>query len=368
MNVLFLLHLPPPIHGSSMVGMYIYESSLINASFICRHVNILASEKLAQTGKLSLSKIFGFSRIVLKILYELIFKKPDICHFALTISGFAFFRDVILVALLKIFRIKRIYHLHNKGVSLRENNWLYNVCYKYVFKNSDVILLSDYLYPDIERYVVKSNVHICPNGIPDEKEINLERKPVNNLVPKILFFSNLIKSKGVFVLLESCAILKKKGILFECDFIGGEGDITKEGFQQMVDHFKLNSCVRYLGRKYGKEKEDAFIHADIFSFPTFYPNECFPLVIIEAMQYILPIISTEEGGIRDLVEDGETGFLIQKQNANVLADKLEILIDNPDLRQEMGEAGYQKYKNEYTLDIFEKRVVNIIQKVNGERA
>lgn len=363
-NVLFLLHLPPPIHGSSMVGQYIQRSSKIQSSFSTRYVNLLASRSLSSSGKVSLSKMIDFVGIWFKLLVELLQQKTHLCYLALTVTGVAFYRDVLIVALLRLFGIKRIYHLHNKGVKRWSNNWVHRAFYRFVFKNADVILLSKHLYSDIQNFVHESNVYICPNGIPWQAQHPL-REVQRSSPAKILFLSNLIESKGVFVLIEACSLLRKKGISFQCNFIGGEGDITAEQFQSKVDQHKLTDRVTFLGKKYNQEKYEAFVSADVFAFPTAYPNECFPLVILEAMQHKLPVVSTFEGGIKDMVIDGETGFLVKQQDVHDLALKLEILIDNPEMRRKMGLAGYEKYKKEFTLERFESRLIGILEQAGS---
>ena len=95
-------------------------------------------------------------------------------------------------------------------------------------------------------------------------------------------------------------------------------------------------------------------------FPTFYHNECFPLVLLEAMEHGLPCISTTEGGIPGIVDDGKTGFLVPKHDAVALADKIEMFIRDTDLRHKMGSAGREKFEREFTLEVFEKRMVEIL--------
>jgi glycosyltransferase involved in cell wall biosynthesis len=218
------------------------------------------------------------------------------------------------------------------------------------------------LYPDIVSFVRKSELYYCPNGIPSTTLI--QKKLTVKIEPKIttiLFLSNLIESKGVFVLLEACVHLKKKQIPFRCIFVGGEGDIPASQFQERVSQLNLREEVEYQGKKYGLEKETAFAEADIFVFPTFYHNECFPLVILEAMQYALPVIATFEGAIPELIVDGINGFLVPQQNVESLVDKLEILITNATLRNEMGLAGKKMYEEKFTLEHFEKRMLDILQ-------
>jgi glycosyltransferase involved in cell wall biosynthesis len=253
-----------------------------------------------------------------------------------------------------------VYHLHNKGVSLHQDKRFNRMCYCFVFKGADVILLSKYLYADIQEFVPEERVYICPNGIADIQPETRNPKPETSIV-RILFLSNLIKSKGVFVLLDAMALLAKKGILFEGVFIGGEGDVTANQFNVRVGQLELDDRVSYQGKKYGEEKNNAFSEVDIFAFPTYY--ETFGLVNLEAMSYSLPVVSTFEGGIPDVVEDGVTGFLVPQQNIEALAEKLEVLIKDSALRQQMGTAGREKYEQGFTLERFEAKMVEILKTV-----
>jgi glycosyltransferase involved in cell wall biosynthesis len=176
--------------------------------------------------------------------------------------------------------------------------------------------------------------------------------------PYLLFLSNLIPSKGVYVLLDACKVLKERGLQFVCDFVGGETkEIDRAAFEAAVKERDLEGIVCYHGPKYGEEKEEYWRRADIFVFPTFYFNECFPLVLLEAMQWRLPLVSSDEGGIPDIVKDGVNGFVCTRQNVQSLAEALEKLITDPILRQQMGEQGYQRYQEEFTLEAFERRFV-----------
>lgn len=116
--------------------------------------------------------------------------------------------------------------------------------------------------------------------------------------------------------------------------------------------------VTYVGRKVREEKEAFFRQADIFVFPTYY--ETFGLVNLEAMEYKLPVISTNEGGIPDIVKDGENGLICEKQNPVSLADCIAKLLDDEELRVKMGSAGHEKFCREFTLDKFENRMRDIL--------
>lgn len=362
-NILYLLHLPPPIHESSVIGESMKDSQFMYTLLRGHYINLLLSRSTNETGKTSFIKIVRMTLIWLQLLTKLIHRKPNLCYYTLTPAGTAFYKDCLMITLLRAFRVKTIYHLHTKGIRQNQNKKINDLLYRFVFKNSNVILLSKQLYLDVERYVLPWKVYYCPNGIKDYQiETELLSLPETKVF-KILFSSNLSTTKGVYDLIEACALLKEKGYKFKCDFIGGEGDVNEEQFNAYVRQKRLTENVRYLGKRFGKLKEIAFQQADVFVLPTYYPNECFPLVILEAMQHSLPIISTFEGGIPDMVKDGINGFLIPQRNVNALAQRLELLVRYPVLRKQMGRDGRIKYENNFTLNIFEHKLLSILQDV-----
>lgn len=119
--------------------------------------------------------------------------------------------------------------------------------------------------------------------------------------------------------------------------------------------------VNYLGPKYGDEKNFFFSNADIFVFPTYYFNECFPLVLLEAMQYKLPIITSCEGGIPDIVTNGENGFVCKREDAAGTATAIETLLGNKEKCAQMGENGYKIFKERFTLNIFNENITNALK-------
>ncbi len=166
-NILFLLHLPPPIHGSSMVGQYIHDSTIINEDVNGEYINLLASKSVNESGKVSLSKLLFLLKLIFKLSSKLCFNRFDLCYFALSTSGFAFLKDAVLVSILKLFGVPLIFHLHNKGIKNYANKKVYRTLYRFVFRNSKVIILSSKLYYDISEFVNENQIKICPNGIPN---------------------------------------------------------------------------------------------------------------------------------------------------------------------------------------------------------
>ena len=357
-RILFILHLPPPIHGAAMMGKYIQESELINSSFDCFCINLATAGSLSDIGHVSLEKLLKYLLLLRYISHVVKEIRPELVYITPNAGGKAFFKDFIVVQMLKSMGCKIIAHYHNKGVSAYQSKWIYNFLYKRFFSNLKVILLAENLYKDIAKYVKREDVYICPNGIPSSCKEEMEARR-NNVIPHLLFLSNLLISKGVIVLLDALKILKEKEYTFVCQFIGGEtAEINAVQFFEEVNKRELSDLVTYVGRKVREEKEAFFRQADIFVFPTYY--ETFGLVNLEAMEYKLPVISTNEGGIPDIVKDGENGLICEKQNPVSLADCIAKLLDDEELRVKMGSAGHEKFCREFNFDKFENRMRDIL--------
>ena len=397
-----------------MVSKYIKESTLIQESFDCDFVNLSTSRTMDEIGKGGLKKIFRFLGSLCSLLGKLLTHRYDLCYIAITCHGMGFLKDAPFALLCKLFGRKLLLHQHNKGMSRDCNRWPYRWLMPLVYRNATVMLLSWHLYEDISAVVKREQVIVCPNGVPpldngqqstdngllrdeallmdhelhglhensgasatkiishgcsridtdsriaslacahpdgDSKHYTLNSKL--NAEPRLLFLSNLIVSKGIYVLLEACQRLKEMGVAFHCDYVGGESkEVTGEQFRKAIAERGLTDCVTYHGPQYGEDKDRAFRRADIFVQPTF--DDCFPLTLVEAMQYRLPIVSTDVGAIPDIVTDGVNGLVCKQQDVDSLVEALTTLLADAALRREMGERGHARYLKEMTLEAFER--------------
>lgn len=358
-RILIVASFPPPVHGSSLMSQYIKDSEAIKDEFDSDYVNLATSRSMNEIGSRSPMKLIRWIISLLKLLILLMRHRYQLCYLAITCHGPGFIKDAPYVLLCKLFGNKIVIHQHNKGMVNDINRYPYKWLLPLCYKNAKVILLSWSLYPDIEKIVPKENVYICPNGITDNGYDYQER---NHLCSRILFVSNLIPSKGVYILLDSLKSLADKGRAFKCDIVGSETtEITTQRIIDEISNRGLLGCVHFHGKKYGKEKESFFKDADLFVFPTFYANECFPLVLLEAMQYGLPIVTTDEGGILDIVDDGQNGLICKKESSESLANAIQELLSDKAAMRRMGLEGMKKYKEMFVLNKFENRISQILQ-------
>ena len=361
-RVLFILHLPPPVHGAAMVGKYIHDSALMKAAFERHFINLATASGLEDIGRFKVRKIVSFFGLLWRVFRQVRVFKPELVYITPNAKGGAFYKDFVVVMLLKALGCKVVAHYHNKGVASRQDRALDDFLYRRFFKRLKVILLSERLYPDVQKYVKKGDVFVCPNGIPVSEGSGGSQR--GDGVPRLLFLSNLLVEKGVLVLLDALKILKEKGCSFVCDLIGGEtAEMDADRLAQELKARDIGDVVSYGGKRYGSDKAACLEKADIFVFPTFYRNECFPLVLLEAMQYGLPIVTTDEGGIADIVQDGENGLICEKNNPEDLAEKIRLLLSDPARRSRMGQNGFTRFKSHFTLTHFEQRLTSILQTV-----
>ena len=160
MKILFVLHLPPPIHGSSMVGKYIKDSKIINTSFETNFINLSTSKTVDEIGKKPFVKVGRYFKILLQVIISLIKHNPKIVYLGINAKGIGFYKDFPIAVLTKLFNKKLVLHYHNKGVQLKQHKLLDNILYRILFKNTKVILLSKRLYKDVSKYVKKEDVFI----------------------------------------------------------------------------------------------------------------------------------------------------------------------------------------------------------------
>jgi len=366
-KLVLLIKVPPPLTGATYINSLVHNSSFLHNNFNIATIKISYSNNASDLGKHYFSKIFKYLSYLLKLFRILIRYKIAFFYFQISPIGISFIRDLFFVILIKMFRIRLVYHLHGTGIKhAAQKHFHTNFLYKIAFHNSTIICLSQKLTYDIELLVNKKS-YIVPNAILPVIKAN---KSNNNSTPlNIIFISNLFKFKGVFDLLDSLTLLLNKRIDFSCNIIGDEGDVTKELLLKKIDELGLNNYARYLGPKFGDDKNEILSKADIMIYPTH--NDAMPLVILEAFQFCIPVISNDIGAISDIIDDGVSGFLISNFNLDQISNKIELLDANRELLSKMGLAARKKYEEKYTLEIFEKNMKKVfdkvLQEVNGEK-
>ena len=202
------------------------------------------------------------------------------------------------------------------------------------------------------RYIKGSGVHLddfCYTPEPIEGKI------------RVIFTTRMIVEKGVFILTEAAERLRSKyGNSTEFLLVGGLDDhpdaITKEQLDAVCD----GSYIQWLG--YRTDVKELLQSSHIVAFPSYY-MEGLPKSLIEADAIGRPIITCNSVGCKETVIDGYNGYLIPTRNVDALVEKLDMLLSNPALRQEMGKNARKYAEENFSIDIVIERHLNIYKEL-----
>jgi colanic acid/amylovoran biosynthesis glycosyltransferase len=189
-------------------------------------------------------------------------------------------------------------------------------------------------------------VHRVYNGIELEE---FERARFEQ-PPLILSIGRLIHKKGFDVLIEACALLRE--INFRCEIIG-DGPLREE-LQKQIQQRDLAKRVCLAGPKTQSEIVARLSAATTFVLPCRIEADGamdnLPTVIMEAMAASLPVISTDVGGVSEMVRDQDTGFLVAQNDARATAEVLGNLLSNSELTREFGVRGRERCAEMFSIE------------------
>jgi len=352
LKILIVGQTPPPFHGQAVATESIVNGKYQNVETF--HVRMAFSKENKDVGQFQVGKLIHLIEIISKIIWMRFRRGIHVLYYPPTgHQKIPVYRDLaILISTRWLFK-KTIFHFHPGGSVLAMYQSLspfIKPLFRWAYFEPDgTIRLSEFT-PEDDDFLKSKKKFIIPNGIEDHYEMYHNQRPKQNMAVTILFVASLRESKGVLVLLDACRILRDRNLDLQLNIMGKFAtEVFKKTTLERVHAYGLESQVTFLGLLTGDEKWESFAQADIFCFPS-YDTEAMPLVVIEAMQFALPVVSTRQGGIPNLVDDRKTGFLVSIKNSLAVADKLEHLIKNLESIQEMGYQGRRKYLKHYTLD------------------
>ncbi len=199
--------------------------------------------------------------------------------------------------------------------------------------------------------VSPNKVHLIRNGVSPE-EFPPRHGPAADGSPVILGVGSLISKKGFDVLLRACAILRAREIQFRCVIIGDGAE--REKLHNLKTVLGLDGCVEMLGYCSLAELKDWYYRAAMLVMPSVVSprgeTDGLPTVIIEALASGLPVVGTETAAIPEIIQDGVNGFIVEPNAPEPLADRVQVLLERPDLREKFGCEGRRCVGQDFNLD------------------
>jgi len=182
----------------------------------------------------------------------------------------------------------------------------------------------------------RQEIGIIYNGIDVEQFKPVIRGETSNF--KIICISRLTARKGFNYLIEAVAKIAGKYPNLSLEIVG-EGD-AKEELEKQAKNANLGSRIEFKGRISHEKTPEAYNRASVFVSPSL--NEGMSNTMLEALASGLPIIATDTGGSKELIREGENGFIIKMKDPDDIAKKLEMLIANPELTLSMGRKSRER--------------------------
>lgn len=257
-------------------------------------------------------------------------------------------------------KAKKAVWWHSDVVKQKKLMFFYKPLMKWMLRKTDKIFVASESIIAQSKYIGKfrDKIEVIPFGISIENYERGEKTPIlteklndkNNL--KLLFVGRLVSYKGVEVLLDAMA--KTSGVEL---FIIGSGDLD-EALAEQTERLQIKDKIHFLGTVETDDLKSAFNDCDMFVLPSVTRAECFGLVQLEAMVYGKPVINTSlPTAVPEVSLDKISGLTVTPGSATELAEAINKLATDKDLRKQYGNAARKRCQEQYNLDVMQKTIL-----------
>ena len=368
-KILLVGQTPPPFGGQAVMIEKTLKGSYGDRVEL-HHVRMAFSKRMDQIGKVKLAKIGELFRVLSGIVVGRLKHRANVLYyFPAGPSVVAVLRDIALLLPTRWMFRKTIFHFRASGLSEYYLTLpaLLRPLFRMVYFEADIGIRLSESAPEDAKILKAKREYIVPNGIEDvyAEYLTVCERATENLKREALhitYIGVLSEGKGIKILLEACAILAREGISFLANLVG---EFESENFENYVRRFcaehRLEEELIFRGVLTGCEKYRVLATSDIFCFPSFFESETTPVAVLEALCFGLPVVSTRWRGIPSIVEDEVEGFLVPIRDADAVAQKLQLLMRDPDLRNEMARRGRKRYLERFTIDIYYRNMQRVFE-------
>lgn len=193
-------------------------------------------------------------------------------------------------------------------------------------------------------------IHVVHCGVCPADFAPADPKPEGD-VPLLLFVAQLAERKGAPILIEACRLLVERGVDFRCVIVGD--GLQKPLVEQLVSRYALQQVVGLMGALPQEHVKPHLERADVFALPCITVSngdmDGIPVSLMEAMAMEIPTVSTWVSGIPELIENEQSGLLVNEKDEVALANALQHLIEDGALRTKLGKMGRQKVIQEFNI-------------------
>lgn len=376
-RILLVGDLPPPAHGQS-VSFQMLCRRLSSYGYTCRIVD-LRRRKASPWSRLSARRSVEVLRALAEFMIGLV-KNFRLTYILIAQSRAGFLRDMVMIWSAWACRCRIVAHLRggNYDGFYRAQSRPWRFAIRHTLRRVDrIVALSErlrgmYAFDPALRGRVAVVMNSPPEAMKGKPRV-MDDRPER--VVRLLFLSNMIRSKGYYDVLEAVKILKRTTTMrLEAAFAGifmssaDDREVTppkkaEAAFLDSVDKSGLSNVVRYLGPVSGDAKRRLLDASDFLLLPTNYVNEGQPIAIIEAMASGCVVIATNYRSIPDLVVDGETGVLVDYGRPDQIADAVREIAADAERYAMMSRAAVKRYERFFTVARHLNEMVSVLRSV-----
>lgn len=284
----------------------------------------------------AIRKIMVGLKAYLSMLGLLIKGSVSFMHLHSAMRG-SFWRKSLFMKTAQLFGVPCIFHLHGSEMKTFYNGLptLGKLLVKWSLEHAEtVVVLSDSWEVFISNVAPKAKIVVINNYVRVPSEIV---KGADVVKFDVLFLGILGQRKGIYDLLEVWPEVVK-AVPYARLLIGGNGEVEKA--KETVEKLKIQDSVEFLGWVDGESKLDYLKHMDAFALPSY--NEGLPMSVLEAMSYQKPVVTTNVGGIPELLKNGVNGIMIEAGNQKALTEALVKLGVDSQMRESIAAAGRER--------------------------
>ncbi|MBD5393018.1 MAG: glycosyltransferase family 4 protein [Lachnospiraceae bacterium] len=333
------------VHGgiSGVVNNY-YDAGLDKKIDLCYIGTMVEGSKIRKM----IQAVIAYFRFLWKV------PRYEIVHVNMA-SDTSYMRKSFFIRTAKVFHKKIVIHQHGgdfEGFYNRQLGDKGRKKVKKILSMGDAFLVLAPPFKDFfGRIIDKNKITVLPDAIqvplPIAKEYGQHR---------LLFLGRICKAKGIEELLESMPVLKEKFPDVKL-YIGGI--FEEQELQKKVE--ELSGLVEWIGWVTGEEKEKYLRKCDVFVLPSYFEGQS--VSILEAMSHSCTVVASRIGGIPQMIEDGETGILVEPKNAESLRQGLEKALADSTLCERLGKTARKKVAEEFSIEKNMEQLLGIYEAV-----
>jgi glycosyltransferase involved in cell wall biosynthesis len=287
--------------------------------------------------------------------------RADIVHINTSMDQKAFWRDLVYLAVARLFGRTVINQVHGGArpqTFFAASRFLTWILRRMLVGSHAVTVLSEEELIAYRAFDPRINVHLVPNAI-EVSGLTGGPRQVYDGPLRLVYVGRLVATKGLLDIVAAVALLESMGRTYTCKIAGSGRDEAE--MREAAARVGLANRIVFLGPVFGEAKNRLWLESDVFIFPTWHP-EGLPYSILEAMAAGCVPVTCPVSGIADVIQDAVNGVFVPSRNPEALAGVVARLDDDRHALASLAEAGRSRVNEHYTTQRLARDFRELYQK------